>query len=100
MRGRRWPVVTIGVIVLNAIFFLVTHWTIERESTEVGEVREHVILLAAAHPDTPMNPAEEKLVESFRKSQAKVWDLLASKDHTPMNAWDVEMRDWKAPRCE
>ena len=100
MRGRRWPVVTIGLIVLNAICFLATHWTIERESSAMVEVREHVILLAAAHPDTPMNAAEQKLVESFRKSQAKVWDLLTSHDHTPVDAWDVEIREWTAPQCE
>jgi hypothetical protein len=86
---RRWPFVTIVIIALNAI---ATHSTIDRELKEMGEVREHILLLAAAHRDTPMNATEQKLVENFRHSQAKTWDLLASRDHTPLDAWDVDMR--------
>src|SRR5579864_3233269 len=81
MQGRRWPYVTIGIIALNAIAFLATHSTIDRETKEMGEVREHILLLAAAHRDTPLNATEQKLVENFRHSQAKTWDLLASRDH-------------------
>jgi membrane associated rhomboid family serine protease len=100
MQGRRWPVVTIAIIALNAICFLATHWTIERESQQMGEVRQHIILLAAAHPNTPMTAAEQKLVDSFRKSQGKVWNLLGSPTHTPINAWDMEIRSWTDERCE
>ena len=85
---------------MNAIAFLATHSTIERETKEMGEVREHILLLVAAHPNTPMNATEQKLVENFRRSQAKTWDLLASPDHTPLDAWDVDMRTWTEPRCE
>jgi membrane associated rhomboid family serine protease len=100
MHGRRWPYVTIGIIALNAVVFLATHWTIDREVHEMGELREHILLLAAAHPDTPMNAAEQKLVESFRRSQAKTWELLSSDHRTPFDAWDVQMRAWAGPRCE
>ena len=100
MQGRRWPYVTIGIIALNAIAFLATNSTIERETKEMGKVREHILVLAAAHPKTPMNATEQKLVEGFRHSRAKTWDLLASPDHTPLDAWDVDMRTWTEPRCE
>src|SRR5437588_5411545 len=76
MHGRRWPYVTIGLIALNTIFFLATHGTIDRELHEIGEVQEHVLLLAATHSNTPMNAAEQKLVENFRRSQSKIWGLL------------------------
>ena len=100
MRGRRWPYVTVAIIALNAVVFLATHWTIEREAHQMGEVQEHIILLAAAHPDTPMSAAEQKLVESFRHSQAQEWDLFASPNRTPLDAWDVQMHTWTEPRCE
>src|SRR5690242_8535346 len=100
MHGRRWPYVTIAIIALNTLVFLATHWTIDREVHEMGEIQEHILLLAAAHPDTPMNAAEQKLIESFRRSQTKMWDLLASPNHTPLDAWDVQMRAWSEPRCE
>jgi membrane associated rhomboid family serine protease len=100
MKGRRWPYVTIGIIALNTVFFLATHWAMERESQQMGVIREHIILLAAAHPDTPMNTSERKLVDSFRQSQSKMWALLASPVHKPFNAWDTEIHAWTAPRCE
>ena len=59
MQGRRWPYVTIGIIALNAIAFLATNSTINRETKEMGQVREHILLLAAAHPKTPMNAVEQ-----------------------------------------
>ncbi len=100
MHGRRWPYVTIGIIALNTIFFLATHWTIERETSQTVEIHEHILLLAATHPNSPMNSAEQKLVEGFRHSQSKAWNLIASPNHTPFDAWDVQMRGWTDARCE
>lgn len=100
MHGRRWPVVTIAIISLNVVVFLGTHWTMEREAAQTGDIQQHIILLAAAHPDTPMSPAEQKLVDSFRQSQAKTWEMFSSPNHTPLNAWDVDMRSWSDLRCE
>jgi hypothetical protein len=100
MHGRRWPIVTVAIITLNAIAFLGTHWTMEKEVNQTAEIQQHIILLAAAHPDTPMTAAEQKLVERFRQSQAKTWDVVSSPNHTPLNAWDVDMRSWTELRCE
>jgi membrane associated rhomboid family serine protease len=100
MHGRRWPYVTIGLIALNTIFFLATHGAIDRETQETGEIQEHILLLAAAHPNTSMNASERKLVENFRQSQSKVWDLFSSNHRTPLDTWDVQMRDWTESRCE
>ena len=100
MHGRRWPYVTIAIIVLNTIAFLGTHWTMENEGRQMSEIQERIVLLAAAHPDTPMSAGEQKLVDSFRQSQAKTWDLLSSPNRTPLNSWDIDMRAWGDTRCE
>lgn len=100
MHGRRWPIVTIAILTLNVIAFLGTHWTIESEGKQTAEIQQHIILLAAAHPDTPMTPAEQTLVERFHQTQTKTWDVISSPEHTPLNAWDVEMRSWSEVRCE
>ena len=78
MHGRRWPFVTIAIIVLNVLVFLGTHWTMENEGKQTAEIQQHIILLAAAHPGTPMTPAEQKLVDSFRqrKQRRGTWFLL------------------------
>ena len=100
MHGRRWPIITVAIITLNAIAFLGTHWTMENEGRQMGEIQQRIILLAAAHPDTPMTPAEQKLVASFRQAQTKTWDVISSPTHTPLNAWDVDMRSWSELRCK
>src|SRR6266852_1157556 len=51
MQGRRWPIITFGIIALNIVVFLGTHWTMDREAPELGETKVHILLLAAAHPD-------------------------------------------------
>ena len=58
MHGRRWPIITVAIISLNVLAFLGTHWTIENEGKRTAEIQEHIVLLAAAHPDTPKSPAE------------------------------------------
>jgi membrane associated rhomboid family serine protease len=100
MHGRRWPYVTIAIVALNTIFFLATHWKIESETRQLGEIQEHVILLAAVHPGTPMTPEERKLVETFRQGQPKAWEQITSPQRRPEDFWDLQMRDWESARCE
>src|ERR1700674_2919920 len=44
MQGRRWPVITIGLIALNTFIFFGTHWKMDEEAPELGEVKVHVLL--------------------------------------------------------
>ena len=59
MEGRRWPVITFGLIALNVLIFLGTHWKIEAQEPERAEVDQHRTLfliggrargLEAGHP--------------------------------------------------
>ena len=34
MQGRRWPVITIGLIALNTVIFLGTHWKMDEQAPE------------------------------------------------------------------
>jgi hypothetical protein len=51
MEGRRWPVISIALIVLSIGIFLATHGQIDSETPQRNEVRAHIILLAGAHPE-------------------------------------------------
>jgi hypothetical protein len=42
MGGRRWPVVSIALVVLSLVVFLATHGQIDQENPERGEVRSHI----------------------------------------------------------
>ena len=63
MQGRRWPIITIGLIVLNTLFFLLTHGKIEEQSQQEGVVKVHVLMLAALHPELKMPDDVQHFVE-------------------------------------
>jgi len=68
MVGRRWPMVTFTLIGLNILLFLATHWTIERQAPEFAEVRLHLLLLAAEHPELKMPDEAQQFVADFQKA--------------------------------
>jgi membrane associated rhomboid family serine protease len=92
MQGRRWPVITIGLIVLNTLFFLLTHEKMERQSRQEGVVKVHVLILAALHPELNMPADLQQFVEKTRTSQPKVWKYLQNPNREVADAWDAEIR--------
>ena len=72
MRGRRWPVITFGIIALNIVIFLGTHGTIDRQEPELGQVKVHLVLLAAMHPELKIPEDAEKFVFSIQKKNASL----------------------------
>jgi membrane associated rhomboid family serine protease len=92
MEARRWPVITIGLIVLNTVIFLMTNATMNKESPELGSTKAHIILLAAAHPELTMSDAERQVVEDFKKDNPAEWAHLQSPMHDLVDGWDAKMR--------
>lgn len=92
MQGRRWPVITIGLIVLNTLFFLLTHGKIEEQSRQEGEVKVHVLILAAAHPELKMPDDLQTFVEKTKTSQPKVWKYLQNPNREFADSWDAAIR--------
>ena len=98
MEGRRWPVVTFVLIALNVAIFLGTHWTIEAQEPARLEVRMHVLMLAATHPDLKMPDDVEKFVNEVQgKTPEAVWKQLASTKRKTEDAWDAQIRDVRDP---
>ncbi len=93
MEGRRWPIVTFALIALNLLIFLGTHWKIEEQEHERLEVRMHVIVLAATHPELKMPENVEKFVNGVQsKTPDSAWKQLASSKRMPEDAWDAQIR--------
>ncbi len=95
MQGRRWPVITIGLIVLNTLFFLLTHEKMEEQSQQEGVVRFHVLVLAAGHPELKMPDDVQHFVARIRSSQPKLWMYLQNPKREVADSWDagIRMRD-------
>jgi membrane associated rhomboid family serine protease len=92
MHGRRWPVVTLGLIALNLFVFLGTHWQIEQQAPESGTVRAHILMLAAAHPELHMPDGVEAWVTRFREKNPSLWKQLQNGNREVEDGWDVRMR--------
>src|SRR2546429_9919274 len=94
MEGRRWPVVTFALIALNLLIFLGTHWKIEAQEPERIEVRTHVLVLAATHPDLKMPEDVEMSVNEVQsKTPEPLWKQLASTERKPDDAWEAQIRE-------
>ncbi|HEX3375374.1 MAG TPA: rhomboid family intramembrane serine protease [Candidatus Acidoferrales bacterium] len=92
MRGRRWPVVTFGIIALNVVIFLGTHGTIDRQEPELGQVKVHLILLAAMHPELKIPGKADSFVSSIQKKNASLWKEAKNPSRSVFDAWDAKIR--------
>ena len=92
MSARRWPVITIGLIVINTVVFLATYSSMQEQAPELGQTKAHILLLAAAHPELKTTPVAQKLVDNFSKQYPTDWQTLQSPNHDVIDAWDAKMR--------
>jgi len=92
MQGRRWPVITIGLIALNAVIFLGTHWKMDEQAPELGEVRTHIILLAAMHPEINLHGKAQDLVTTVQTKNPALWKQAQNQNRDVHDAWDARIR--------
>ena len=92
MSARRWPIITVGLIVLNTVIFVATQGIMQQESPELGKAKAHILLLAAQHPELKQADNEQKLVDNFKASYPAEWARTQSSTMDVVDAWDAQMR--------
>lgn len=92
MEARRWPVITIGLIAINTIVFLFTLSTLDNESPKLGEVKSHILILAALHPELKMQPESQRLVDGFKQSHPAQWKQVQNPNRDVINAYDAKIK--------
>lgn len=92
MQGRRWPVITFGIIALNLLVFLGTHWTMDRQVPEMGEVKLHLLLLAAMHPEAKIQGKAQEFVSSIQTKSPNIWKQAQNQNREIEDPWDARMR--------
>ena len=93
MEGRRWPVVTFALIALNVLVFLGTHWQMESQTPERAELRMHIIILAAMHPELKTSEHVQQFITDVqRKIPEESWKQIADSNRKAEDAWDVRIR--------
>jgi hypothetical protein len=102
MQGRRWPVITIGLIALNVLIFLGTHWQMDREGPELGEVKVHIIILAAMRPELKIEGRAQEFIADVQTKNPSLWKEAQNPNREIHDAWDARMRmmDDEVPREE
>lgn len=97
MEGRRWPVISIALLLLNVGIFLATHGQIDSETPQRNEIRAHIILLSGAHPELAEPPNVQELVTKFKTEKPQVWEQVQSQNRELVDAWDAKMRLMEDP---
>jgi membrane associated rhomboid family serine protease len=92
MQGRRWPVITIGLIALNVVIFLGTHWTMDKEGPELGEVKVHILILAATHPEVHIEGKAQEFVTTVQTKNPDLWKEAQNQNRDLHDAWDARIR--------
>ena len=96
MEARRWPVVTLALIAINVVVFLFTMSAIDDEAPQLGEVKSHILILAALHPELKM-PAEQRLVDGFKQSHPDQWKQVQNPYRDVINAYDAKIKLMEDP---
>lgn len=97
LEGRRWPVITIALVILNFGIFLATRGQIDNENPQLTEVRAHILILAATHPELTLPSNVDGMVTKFKKDNPGTWNEAQSETRDVADAWDAKMRMMEDP---
>jgi len=92
MTARRWPVVTLALIAINTMVFLFTMMPMENEAPELGEVKSHIVILAALHPELTMKPESQRLVDGFKKGHPDQWKYVQDPYRDVIDPYDAKIK--------
>ena len=92
MTSRRWPVVTLAIIAINTLVFLLTMSSMHEGTPQLSEVKSHIILLAALHPELKLQPESQRLVDDFKQDQPEQWKYAQDPFREDIDDYDGEIR--------
>ena len=93
MTARRWPVITLGLILLNFLIFLGTHRTMEIQEAPLTSVKTHILILAARHPDLTISSKAQQFVADFQADDPADWAEMQTPDYKAIDDWDAQVRN-------
>ena len=93
MTARRWPVITLGLIVLNFLIFLGTHRTMEIQEAPLTSVKMHILILAARHPDLTISSKAQQFVADFQADDPADWAEMQTPGYKAIDDWDAQVRN-------
>lgn len=92
MAARRWPVVTLALIAINTAVFVFTLVAIGDDSPQLSEVKSHIRILAALHPELKMQPPSQRVVDAFKEQYPDQWKQVQSSYRDIINPYDAKIK--------
>jgi membrane associated rhomboid family serine protease len=92
MTARRWPVITLALIAVNTAVFLFTMSSIGDEDPELGQVKSHILILAALHPELKLLPESQRLVKGFKESHPDAWKQVQNPYRDIIDPYDAKIK--------
>ena len=92
MSARRWPVITIGLILVNLLIFASTHRTVDQQDSQLWKVEDHILILAATHPNLVLAPKAREFVDGYRTEFQHRWAKLENPNSDAVDEWDARTR--------
>jgi len=92
MTARRWPVITLSLIAINTAVFLFTMTAMDDEAPQLGEVKEHILILAALHPELKLQPESQRLVDGFKQTHPQQWKQVQDPYRDVIDAYDARLK--------
>lgn len=92
MQARRWPIITFALIGLNVVCFLFTYPSIQSEAPRLGELKAHILLMAASHPELTLQPEAQRLVDDLKQRNPEVWAEAQNPSRDVADGFDAQMR--------
>jgi membrane associated rhomboid family serine protease len=92
MTARRWPVITLALIAINVVVFFFTMSAMDDEAPQLGEVKSHILILAALHPELKLQTESQRLVDGFKRSHPQQWKQIQSPYRDVIDAYDAKLK--------
>ena len=92
MSARRWPIITLALILVNLLIFAGTHRTVDQQDSQLWKVKEHILILAATHPNLVLAPEAKEYVDGFQNQFPDDWAELQNPNSEIADEWDARTR--------
>jgi membrane associated rhomboid family serine protease len=90
-------VVTLALIAINVLVFLFTMSAMDDETPQLGEIKSHILILAALHPELKLQPEAQTLVDGFKKSHPDAWKQVQNPYRDVINPYDAKIKMTEDP---
>jgi membrane associated rhomboid family serine protease len=92
MSARRWPIITLALILVNLLIFAGTHRTVDQQDSQLWKVEEHILILAATHPNLVLAPKAKEFVDGFQSQFPDNWAQMQNPNSDAVDEWGVRIQ--------